>query len=432
MPSKSTRRLLQLLRCARQKIEKLFIEQCARGQQTTNLDDATAAACGQFIGPDAKELSQRGLHGTAAALKVLCQTDEDDARSLVKQLVKYLSEREAVEQQVNDSDEARVVRVSYKCDLDRHNVIKLAETLEALAYAQHAGADVSTQLSEIRNSLTANVRDDKGWYYFTEEDRPPEILPTAYAMLALAEAGSYEEANRAEKYLTEELAGYYQPGANNVPDSQTRAVHIACLYAVTFRKRPNGEGDSDTLAAVFHSLWRRCERELDHDEEQNVEYWRELSKTCYVRVPWQLYLLALAARYNFRWSFSRSLAQTLLNRLAQETRLHGFIYPHSGQRPSARTNAIVHEVLGHLIDVLQHRNLAVLPRACEVVCRIAHSRLAGAVYCGVAILVIVYSGYRAISGDQAMWSQLAYGFLGAIVMILLSAGIRGLKRPTQP
>jgi len=308
MPSKSTRRVLDLLRNARDKIEKLFIEQCARGQQTVSLDDATAAACGQFIGPDAKELGQRGLHGTAAALKVLCQTGKDEARSLVPQLVKYLSERQTVEQQVSAHDDVKAAQASYKCDLDRHNVIKLAETLEGLAYARQADVDVGTQIRTIQDSLKANVRDGKGWYYFTEEDRQPALLPTAYAMLALAQAGSYEEADCAERYLTEELASYYQAGADNVPDSQTRAIHIACLYAVTFRKRPNGEGDRESLPAVFRSLWRRCECELDHDDEQNVEYWHELNKTCYVRVPWQLYLLALAPRYNFRWSFSRSEA----------------------------------------------------------------------------------------------------------------------------
>jgi hypothetical protein len=431
MPRKGTQKLAQSLRQARRRIEQLFIEQCSNGEQTGNLSDDSIAACGQFVGSEARKLGQRGLHGTSAAIKVLSQVDSDQARKLVPRLVKYAENRREIERQCRLDDQAGQSLADYKCDLDEHNVIKLGELLEALACAQQGGVDVTSAITEIRTRLIDQRRDGKGWYYFTEESRPPELLPTAYAMAGLAAAGSFEEANVAEGYLADALLHFYQSGQQHTTDSQTRAIHIACLYAITFRKRPDEQAHTERLQPVFKAIWNRCCDELDHDDEQNVEYWRQLNKTCYVRIPWQLYLLALAGKYSFSWSFSRSAAQSLLARIVRTAKVDGFIYPHSGQQPSARTNAILHETLGHLVGLLQHRDLGILPRLWEIVVRGAQSWPARVAYCLVAGGIILYSLYEAYTADSAMWPQLANGFVGAIVIVLLSAGLRGFRGRTR-
>ena len=57
--------LLKRIDEAKDKIRGLFLKQCEVGKQTTSLPN-TAAACGQFL--KVPESSQRGLHGTAAAI----------------------------------------------------------------------------------------------------------------------------------------------------------------------------------------------------------------------------------------------------------------------------------------------------------------------------------------------------------------------------
>ena len=432
MRRRSTQKLAQSLKIARQRIEQLFIDQCANGSQTTDMTDDSVAACGQFLGSDAKTVGQRGLHGTAAAIKVLSQVDDQRARALVPRLVKYAGDRHSIEHARKADSMAEQVLSDSKCTLDAQNVIKVGELLEAMAYAQQGAADVSVVLSELGSRLKNSIREGKGWYYFADEKRPPKMLPTAYAMMGLAAAGMYEDARIAEKYLTEELLRFYQSPSTSPEDSQTRAIHIACLYTVTFRKRPDGQVDTEGLRGVFQALWKRSHAELAHDDEQNVEYWRHLNKSCYVRVPWQLYLLALAGHYSFGWNFSRSAAQNLLTRTVRTaSAAGGFVYPHSGQRPSARTNAVLHEVLGSLAGLLQHRDLGILPQLSEVVARDLRSWVARIIYLLVALAIIAYSLREACAAASPMWPQLAPGFIGAVVMLLLSAGLRWSKGSTK-
>ena len=63
MCRKKTNILIGRIKSARKHIEHLFEDQCANGNQTTNLPDDTLAACGQFIGDNARSIGQRGLHG---------------------------------------------------------------------------------------------------------------------------------------------------------------------------------------------------------------------------------------------------------------------------------------------------------------------------------------------------------------------------------
>jgi hypothetical protein len=85
---------------AREKVVELLMEQCEHGQQTVTLGNTALAACGQFIGEAAKRVTQRGLHGTAAAVAVLASVPKSNTRAqaLLPRLVKYTSSREEVEE----------------------------------------------------------------------------------------------------------------------------------------------------------------------------------------------------------------------------------------------------------------------------------------------------------------------------------------------
>lgn len=386
------------------------------------------AACGQFIGEGARHVGQRGFHGTAAALKVIAHVNSDKARALVQRLVEYVVNRTNIEQAARLDDGVQQHIAKGKCDLDSKNVIKVSEMLEALAYAQQGQVDVSQHIAQFATLLKTNISDDKGWCYFIDEKRSPEMLPTAYALIGLSAAGFYPEASKAEQYLMDELLRAYHSGGGMTIGAQDRAIHIACLYAITFRKRLDGQCPTETLSPIFNSLWRCSGQEWSHADEQNVEYWHNLEKSCYIRIPWQLYLMALAAHYRFTWRFSRSRAQRFLDAVAHAACSAGFTYPHSGDLPSARTNSALHEVLGLISTMLDRQNIPRIPRLTETLRDFAGSLPARGVYLVIAVSIIVYSLYQASQTGTSMLLSLAPGFVGALVMFFFGAGLRGFPR----
>lgn len=71
---------------ALEQITKLFLEQCTHGEQTKILP-GDYAACGQFVGQDAAQIQQYGLHGISAALRVLGPCPTESCRVVVRKLV---------------------------------------------------------------------------------------------------------------------------------------------------------------------------------------------------------------------------------------------------------------------------------------------------------------------------------------------------------
>src|ERR1051325_2079812 len=82
------------LRKSREVIASQFITQCNSGPQISGMP-STDAACGQFLG-DATS-AQRGVHGTAAALRVLAEDGRPEARNLIPRLIRYVEERHKIE-----------------------------------------------------------------------------------------------------------------------------------------------------------------------------------------------------------------------------------------------------------------------------------------------------------------------------------------------
>ncbi|MBN1125505.1 MAG: hypothetical protein JXA82_10890 [Sedimentisphaerales bacterium] len=429
MPNKSTEKLISSLREAQAQIEESFINQCEHGAQTKNLSDVTMAACGQFVGPNTREVGQRGLHGTAAAIKVISQVGDVNAHNLVKRLVNYAANRSQIEMKVRGEDDRQQSDVHNKCELDDMNVIKSAELLEALAYARQCGVDTGNMIQDIQFRLNNSILQDQGWRYFTDDkEGPPEMLPTAYVLMGLAKSGLHLEANKADKYLRDRLTHAHHHNRSNPLNRQSLAVHIACLYALTFRDRPSGQSGSNELKEIFQALWRLSVEGLRYDDEQNVPYWHVLEKTCYVRVPWQLYLIALAAHYNFPWIFSNPTSLKMLQRAVTAAHNSKPVYPQSGPEPSARTSAILHDVLGHLVGLLDNRDLAPWPRWMDLMKHMLGHRVSRYMYLLSAILIVVLSVKSAYSSRPSIWPELAPGFVGAAVLLLGKEGMKAFKR----
>lgn len=338
---------------ARAKILDMFAEQCAHGRQTTDLPNTATAACGQFIGPEAKGLAQRGLHGTAAAIAVLAHAPPElaKAQGLVARLVKYAAERLSTDGITTpNADKDRIEK-------DSDNIIKVSEMLSALASVP---VTTTPNAEGLRRQLTKTLREsrieDKGWAYFrSDPSAVPQLLPTAYAVLALDAVG--EDVTGPVYYLLEKLQ-QVDRGVNPVTETGAdTTIRTVALYALVYRKHANQRSpiDSPVQQALFNGLWQRLEQLLRAESiEQNIEYWKG-KKTFYVRVPWQLYLLALAAKVQFPL-FATKSAQVRICEIVANLEEGKFRYPHSGNMISSRTNAIAFEVLGHIRNELDRSN----------------------------------------------------------------------------
>src|SRR6185369_12576182 len=163
-------------------------------------------------------------------------------------------------------------------------------------------------------------------------------------------------------------------------------------------------------------VWLALERLLrDESIEQNVEYWRDRG-TYYVRVPWQLYLLALAARLRYYRSFATYAGQTRLRSILTQVIQGGFRYPHSGEMISSRTNAILYDVLGRIQSETRRYQLV---SPVYWIDRLRTSTLFRRVLGAAALLLIVYSVWQWIDRGADL-GALAGDFLGPALIALVA------------
>jgi hypothetical protein len=344
-----SKKLLQDIGGAKKRIVELFVDQCKHGKQSENLGEGILA-CGQFIGDSAKTVKQRGVHGTASALKILAKSQNNSAAEIIPGLVKYLEDRKNVERQQSDAPST----TENKCDKDHENVIKVSEILIALSAVTQANANKEHIITDLSAKLKTGMINDKGWDYFIDDKNEIEPLPTAFAMLAMFGTGYYLEANKAADYLKKLLDNRYSTKAvHNRISIDVMTIDIFCLYALTFMQK-----DSVSLKHIFDRIWDNTHSLLDDDLEQNVEYLYKGQQSCYIRVPWQLYMLSLVEIYGFKWKFSSTSIQNILRGILSRVLNGGFRYPNSGRMVSARTNAILFEVLSTIEDALQHKSLS--------------------------------------------------------------------------
>lgn len=331
---------------ALKKIEKLLAEQCIHGAQTRDMGP-NMAACGQFIGPAAKNLTQHGLYGTAAALRVLAQGTSADATKVVPRLVSHLQELEERNLPIKKRSKAPTTSV------DVLNVIKLSEVLYALSFVQASQCHTDTLVSAIAGKLLKARREEKGWTHFLDTASPVDVLPTAFAVLALSRHGqAYEQQIQKQiDYLESNVVAVDGSRSLSINDN---SVKIFCLFALVFRKDEIPQEEVKRLKPVFVGLWKAHQGLFDQNVEQNIQYSRG-PENYYIRIPWQLYLLALAARLDPH-RISSFAARRRLNQILDAVMGDGFLYPYSGSSLSSRTNAIVFDVL-HKVKRFNKRNL---------------------------------------------------------------------------
>lgn len=380
-----------------------FVTQCKSGPQNAGLP-ALAAACGQFLGDTTSE--QRGLHGTAAAIRVLAEDGRPEARELLPKLIEYGKQRDGIE----GTDGEQLQR-------DNANVIKISEMLFALKFVDAAVADTEALKKQLADALLNGKANSSGWGYFIDRRDAAQLLPTAHAVRALAEYGY--DVQDPVKFLLD--AGVKKLSDESAPRADI-SVRVFCLYVLSFIR--NEQKDyRDDLRNIFSSLWRSLESVLDSDIEQNIEYSRD-REHYYVRVPWQLYLLAVAAKLAPNRRFASRAAQRRMNAIKNAVMSpEGFTYPHSGARISARTNAILYEVFSTIERELDKiwQGLLVPFYAIDRIRSFLSSRGVRWFAVGVALFLsmLSLSSWYTRGGQLG---ELAPELLGALLILLLTAG----------
>jgi hypothetical protein len=324
---------------ALQKITQQFLQQCTHGAQTRRLP-GKFAACGQFFAGKAEEIEQFGLHGISAAIRVLSPCHSPECGAVVGRLVAYCEAIFGVNQGLQVDP-----RIDLKFD-DKQNVIKLGELLYGLSFVTAAQAERGALIRYIAEQLRSSMRNAKGWGYFLT-DTVPELLPTAYAVRGLAQNGF--DTTGPQRFL---LDGLNMRKQFTHPSHADLTTAVACTYCLTFRGNVSDE-EKPILRNAFVAEWRALEPLLGEDIEQNLEYWHG-AHTEYVRIPFQLYLLALAAEYSF-WRFASYYAQRSLQAVVDALRTGSFKYSYSGESLSSRTNSIAFDVILVIRERIRHR-----------------------------------------------------------------------------
>jgi len=246
----------------RRAIAKRFLDQCLYGAQLDGLPSGVRA-CGQQLGSDSK---QRGLHGTAAALRVLAQDREDESRDVVPELIAYVQNRSAIELGSGQNDRALAV----KLERDAKNVIKISELIYALSFVEPGVAPRESLQQSLVDELIKGKVDDRGWDFFTDVRSQLELLPTAHAVRALSSYGS--PTDKSVTYLLDALHG--RPVGADVSPSDI-SVRVFCLFVLAFPAGKRELAPKAELKNLFLPLWTRLEGLLYDDLEQNIEYSRK-------------------------------------------------------------------------------------------------------------------------------------------------------------
>lgn len=314
--------------------EKVY-DQVANGEQSITLNqiDNDIKACGQFL---MKERTQRGIHGTAAALRVISENQSDKYKVLIPQIIKYLDERNQIE--------VHAIFENLKPDAtkDDNNVIKLSEQLYALSFVKVGQGSVNSLANEIKQSITNSKIDNKGWSYFTDDKSAVEILPTSFVVMALY-ANNYSD-EESLQYIIKQLENILKTPIN---DPSTFAILVFAFYVITFKVEDRIVKDKIKgvqLNQIFNKLWNSPFCVLDENIEQNIEYWIN-DKHYYIRVPWQLYIISLSTKYSV-WVFSKIKTQNRLKSIVESFANNGgFKYKYSGKYLSTRTTSILFDTL---------------------------------------------------------------------------------------
>lgn len=351
--------------------------------------------------------AQRGMHGTAAALRVLSGRSDATTQKIYRGLVQYSQNRLNIEATVSDQEQAIDAK---RIQLDESNVIKIAEVLHGLANAPTA-AGVEAYSQELAERLiNGTTSAANAWSYLLKgPDSMASLLPTAWATLALHE--HKYDVTKHVSFIKEQL-GSQQEAASDI------TVRVFALYVLT----QVDANDKKSQRVWFDNYWAKLAPLLSQDLEANIEYLFGPARVMYVRVPWQLYLIACAARLRPYRAFAHPMVQdrmaSILNQVSTRS---GLVYPHSGDVPSTRTNSILRDVLLAIRGEMAVKRLPLGPFYLQgKIASFANNPILLLVIRLLAAALVAWTVYQWISSDAFDWSQTAPNLATSLLLWLLT------------
>jgi hypothetical protein len=218
--------------------------------------------------------------------------------------------------------------------------------------------------------------------------------------------------------------GQYIPVLSQSLEDQSQdetdiSVQVLTLYVLCFIEQT--QVAEPTLRRHFDRLWDQLAPLLAQDLEANIEYILS-DQIKYVRIPWQLYLIACSARLAPYRRFATAITQRRLRSILEGIRTRGGLrYPHSGSALSTRTNAILFDVLNVLLDELKYRKLPLRPfEIVDSFRRLLFSRAALIVARILVIVLVAWSVWLWVRPGEPGFVDLAPNFVASILLFFFA------------
>ncbi|WP_139361936.1 hypothetical protein [Hymenobacter sp. CRA2] len=391
-------------------IANLFYQQVENGKQSKELNtpvDRDLRACGQLL--QEFERSQRGIHGTTAALYVLAQSNDSTHNAELPKLISYLDKRRSIEK--GPSNQNDLLR-------DYNNTIKTGETLFALSRVKLGQASKEAFEKKLLTQLVSSKADLNGWDYFdnsyygaNQQSATTYLLPTIFAVKGLLSIKSYDL--DAINFIQKECSKIVSSG---VVDHYTFSIVVLGLHTLSFYDYNNTH--EVVVKKLLSDLLSSSLATFESHIEINLEYWFA-GKHEYVRIPWQLYLIALTAKLNPEF-FSKNVVQKRLSEIIIESQTIGFKYPQSGIYVSSRTSSIVYECLNNVSSSLGKSYVYDFYSAKDSVQGFFTNKWIKRLLVATVLLVLCYGLYAYLTttldalGPKATFTDKVHSFLSAL------------------
>jgi hypothetical protein len=385
----------------------MFLKQVQKGNQSISLNDSNLSACGQFL--EYLDSNQRGLHGTAAALSVISHYERDDTcKSVVKSLLEYAKSFVEVEKKLDSINEQAAM-------IDDNNIIKKAELLYSLSFIKSGTADCDDLIKKIAKELKENQIKGESWTFFVNtENKDADIIPTAMSVLAL-HANNCDGYKAGRKFLSNEIEKIIK---DTIKDPETFSKIVFALYVLVFTANGEFKANEREYKNILKKIWSSNFAFMNSDIEQNIEYPYN-TRHFYVRIPWQLYLLAISNKLSY-WYSSKVSYFGRLQSILEQTNEEGFKYIHSGKHISSRTSAIVFDVLEHIKKNNKYSFIVSILNWYDKILTFLKGEVIKWVFNILAILIILYSTYQWIYDPNSSIKDFAPEFITCFVIFLFN------------
>jgi hypothetical protein len=398
-----------ILRIAMGRIEEQFRDLLENGAQAKGLQHGIYAA-GQHLNP--YSMNHRGLYGTAAALLVLSRSEPSPRRiALIEGLIGYISQRPAIEQELL-SGHAELADLNGRLARDAQITFKTADLLYALSAAPAAVEGREALLRALLTRLDSSRRPSGGWAAEHNPARDRDALATASVVRSQHAAGIPPD--------QADLRFVADDAADAKLSPYVRSFCVLVLAEVSGGQR---------AARLWRDLYGELRAELRRPSELNYDF-PVGNAMQYVRVPWQLYLIAGACRCRpSSIIFARDLRAALLGCIKAVGSVEGYFYPAFGPLKSTRTYSIAMDTLVRVEGSLSsYRYLARLSVAANIGTRILYSRALSAFALAGALALVGVAVAEWLSGTDQPWAALGPELAGGAALGLIGFLLRRIRR----